>query len=198
MKRNIQSSRKSNSSWKIKGSAMITTIVCCFVVSMVYVSITHVGMDQRDWRALGADASPGYGNCGILNIFIYPHSADPATTYASNCSEGTAYAYGNSLNSSLTGNVPYHTSFDIVLKYRFNASVAYCETNTTWMMSWVNYTIRSPNLAINANTTMQEVQVTANSTYMEVQFYINNAGNGYKITHAQQVNVTHNTPYAFW
>jgi len=192
--------KKSNvrSRWLIKGSAMVTTIVIFAVVSMVYLSVTNISMDPRNWTALGADADPGNGNCGLCNIFIYPHAADPATTYGSNITEGNSYAYSNALNTTLTGYVPHSTTFDIVIKYQFNTTTAKCSTNATWMMSWVNSTIRCPGLSINANATMSEVNVTATPNQMWVQFYVNNGGSGYTITHGQEINVTHYTPYAYW
>jgi len=186
----------------ILGSAMVTAFVIGAVCTMTFLfssDIEEITIDQavRKWIPL-ADADPGNGNCGLCNIFIYPHAADPATTYGSNITEGNSYAYSNALNTTLTGYVPHSTTFDIVIKYQFNTTTAKCSTNATWMMSWVNSTIRCPGLSINANATMSEVNVTATPNQMWVQFYVNNGGSGYTITHGQEINVTHYTPYAYW
>ena len=167
----------------ILGSAMLSALAVgaiCMMVLMYSADVEKMNPEIqeaiRKWNPL-ADDDPGAGESGVLNIFIYPHSADPATTYGSNVTEGGAYAYGH-LNSTLTGYVPYNTAFDIVVKYRFNDTVCQSTSNNTFMLSWVNSTIRCTDLSINANTTMSKANITTHPDYMWVNFYMNNGGAG--------------------
>lgn len=189
----------------VLGSAMASAIAIGAVVTMLVmfssqVSNTNPEIQEaiRHWQPL-ADADPGAGACGVVNIHIYPHSATPATTYGSNITEGNSYTYGHA-NETMgkNGYVPYNTAFDIIVRYQFNSTVAKCSTNNTWMLSWVNMTIRIPDLSINANTTMYKVNITTTPDYMWVSFYMNNGGAGYTITHGQNISYAKFTPYANW
>jgi hypothetical protein len=184
----------------IFGSAIVSTIAIGAVVTLMLMYSANVDNTIEDairrWRPL-ADADPGAGNSGVLNIFIYPHSADPGTDYATNITEGAAYAYGH-LNSTATGNVPYDTTFDIVVKVRYNATHAKCSSNATWMMGWVNATIRCPDLGINSNTTMSKINITAGVDFIWVHYYMNNGGAGYTISHGETVNATHIITRAYY
>jgi len=148
----------------------------------------------RTWHELGSDASPGAGDSGVINVYIYPHSADPGTDYATNLTEGAAYAHFDgtpSLDEALDGNVPYDTEFDIVVRCRYNNTHAYNSTTPGWDMTYVKALMTCADLSIGADTEMSEVQVaTAGTTYMWVQFYVNNAAAGYTIAHGETVNVT--------
>ena len=187
----------------VLGSAMLSALAVGAVVAMVFMfsaNIDEITIDEaiRKWNPL-ADADPGAGNCGVVNIHIYPHDAAPATTYGSNITEGNSYTYGHANTTfGQNGYVPYDTTFDIVIRYRFNSTVAKATTNNTWMLSWVNMTIRIPDLGINANTTMSKVNITTTPNYMWVSFYMNNGGAGYTITHGQNVSYAKFTPYAYW
>ena len=179
---------------------MVTTIMVGIVVGLFVLPAFMAPLQpDRNWGSVRADGNPGAGESGMVRLMIYPHDADPGTTYASNLTNDAAYAYGNTWNTSLTGDVPYApTTFDIVVKARFNTTHAYSSGNTTWMLSWVNSTIRCPDLSINANTTMTKVQITTNENYMWVHFYMNNGGAGYTRTHGVTTNVTHTRIRAYF
>ena len=158
-------------------------------------------LDVPGWNTIASavDGNPGAGSSGILEIFIYAHQAVPATAYHTNLSSASplCYASRNTLNGACTGDVPYATTFDIVIKARFNATHAYNTTSNAWMLSWCRGLITSANLAIGADTLMTAVNVTygaTSSTYQWVQFWIadsdGGAGAGFTITHGQIVNVT--------
>jgi hypothetical protein len=146
--------------------------------------------------ASASDGNPGTGASGVLEIFIYAHQAVPATAYAANLSSvsPSCYASRNTLNGACTGNVPYATTFDIVVKCRYNATHAYNTTGSVWMLTWVKGLITSANLAIGADTQMTAVQIGSNATYLWVNFWIadsdGGAGSGFTITHGQVVNAT--------
>lgn len=177
-----------------KRGGILTFLVIGIVIGLVILSNTNLMQTQikKEWQtiATGADDDPGAGAPGILNIFVYPHSADPATDYATNLSEGSAYAYGH-IDSALTGNVPYDTEFDIVVKVRYNTTHAYNSTGSAWVMDWVRANITCADLSIGALTAMSKVQTGSNATYLWVQYYMNNADAGYTISHGETVNVTY-------
>jgi len=171
-----------------------TAVLVCGLIAgmmvMVQVLPNQLGIPGWHTIASAADSNPGTGASGVLDIFVYPHQATPGTAYAANLSAGAAYAERNTLNGACSGNVPYATAFDLVIKCRYNATHAYNTTGSLWMLSWTQGLITCANLGIGADTTMSVVKIGSNATYLWVNFYINNGGSGYTITHGQVVNVT--------
>jgi hypothetical protein len=181
---------------KYMKSAAIAMIVIGVVVGVIVVSnmnptqlIQTIG--QKGWHNMAlAEGDPGAGASGILEIYIYPHQADPATAYQANLSTEAAFGYSDNLNASAGSNIPYDTAFDIVVKCRFNTTHAYNATGAEWMDSWIRANITCANLGITASSAMVWVRIGSNSTYMYGNFYINNGGAGYTIYRGQSVNVT--------
>jgi hypothetical protein len=186
----------------ILGSAMVTLIVIGAVCGFMLLATTDLQqvistVGQRGWNTV-ASAEEGGGTVGVaaggvLQVYVYAHSADPAVDYATNLTNVTGalcYAWANNLNAAMTGNVPYATTFDLVYKIRVNVSEAYNTTGSAWMTAWVRSNITCANLAIGADTAMVGVQIVNNTNFMWMNFYINNGGAGYTITHGQQVNIT--------
>jgi hypothetical protein len=155
-------------------------------------------LDIPGWNTIAsaADGNPGTGASGIMEIFIYAHAANPNVTYATNLSSvsPSCYAARNTLNGACAGNVPYATTFDIVVKVRYNATHAYNTTGSVWEPTWTTALITCANLAVGADTVMFGVTTGSNTTYLWRQFYIQDAngglGAGFTITHGQVVNVT--------
>lgn len=177
------------------GGTMFTLIAVAFVTGlMINASIFNTVETQPvlkpGWNTVAADGDPGAGASGMLEIFIYPHDADPAVTYASNLSSASAYASRNTWNGTLTGDVPYDTAFDIVIKVRFNTTHAYNSTSSAWEIALVRANITCADLSIGALTAMSKAQITTTATYMWVNFYMNNGGAGYTRTHGVNTNVT--------
>jgi hypothetical protein len=174
------------------------TAVFSFVLGISLISFgmftLQTGEMGRRWNIVGAaDADPGAGSSGIINVFIYPHSANPGADYATNLTEGNAYAHfptPGGLNRALEGDVPYDTEFDIIVLARFNTTHAYNSSGSTWETSWTRANMTCADLGIGALTAMTGVQTATSGDYMWVQFYLNNAGSGYTITHGASVNVT--------
>lgn len=191
------------------GSAMASAIAIGAVVTMVVMFSSQVTntipeineeIEEaiRRWQPL-ADYDPGSGNCGVVNIYIYPHQAAPAGVYNANLTEGNAYTFGH-LNTSFDANgyVPYDTTFDIVVEYRYNNTVAYNTTGSTYEMDWIYANLTNADLGIAVPTTMSELEVWSNSSFIGVNFYMNNGGAGYTITHGESINSTAFTPYGYW
>ena len=185
----------------ILGSAMATAIVIGAVCGFMLLATTDVEqvistIGQRGWNQIASAQEGGAGlgaaAGGVLQVYIWKHSANPAADYAANLSNASAdcYAWANNLNAAMTGNVPYGTTFDIVYKIRVNVSEAYNTTGSTWMTAWVRMNLTCANLAIGALSAMTEVKIGSNATWMWCNFYINKGGAGYTITHGQQVNIT--------
>jgi len=190
----MKTNKKTKRTVMALGAVTVGILVAVGAINMI--STTDI---TRSWRALGEENDPGAGECGVMSIYIFPHDADPGTTYASNITEGGSYTYGY-LNSSgdTNGYVPYDTAFDIVVKYRFNDTVAYNTTGSTWEMDWVRGNITCTDLGIDADTGMDEVQIDTNDDYMWVHYYMNNGGAGYTITHGESVNITSLTFEGYW
>jgi len=148
--------------------------------------------EGKSWHVLwegsfveAAEADPGAGNSGILEVFIYPHDGDPGTTYAENNSatlEAASYGWANADDSEI--DIPHSTEFDIVIRVRGNAT--HCKRDTDWHHTDLKVEISSDanlNPQISGLTEMTGV-VSRNDSgdpYLWMNFYINNAGSGYTI-----------------
>lgn len=188
--------KTSNKKKLFLGSTMLTMVVIGFITAfLIAPSSLSPLIQQRSWKPVrGADGTPGSTECGVINVYIYPHQANTAT-YDSALSEVTAYAHfdvGASLNAPLDGNVPYNTAFDIAVTCQFNYTVAYNTTSTAWDKDYVRGLITCADLSIGADTTMSEgdfFNIDAGN-HAEITFYMNSGGSGYTISHGQTVNVT--------
>jgi hypothetical protein len=184
---------------KLLGSAMLSLIILGAVVG--FVMLANMNPTQiietrgaRGWNNFSlAEGNPGAGSGGCLGIHVYIHQAVPGTAYATNLTEvvgALTFAYGDNLNSALTGNVPFATAFDLAIEGRANVSQAYNTTGSKWELSWCRTLITCADLGIGADTAMTLVEVANNTNYIWYISYINNGGVGYTITHGEQVNVT--------
>ena len=151
-------------------------------------------MSSRVWKPIvTGDADPGGDNSGFMYFMVYPHSATPATTYASNLSNATAYEFSDSVDCELTGETPHSTPFDFVLKFRVNDTVGYNVSGSCWEDSWVRANITCDfdfAVDIAADTAMTIVEIGNNTDFCWYHAYINNGGAGYTITHNEKFNVT--------
>jgi len=204
----------------ILGSTMFTVLVMGALVGMMVlwnsqsVIETQI-LEPREWQPLETGA-PGAGESGVVWVGIYPREVTPATAYAINCTNGNAYAYGTEVVTSgtnaLTGNVPYDTAFDIVVRVRWNVTHALSSNNGTWMLPWVNASISAANDA-GATTyfpivalDMGEVNVSGctTDTYIWVQYYVQAKtgsppdGAGLQISHGDTVNCSTFQAWAFY
>ena len=202
----------------ILGSTMFTVLVMGALVGMMVlwnsqgVIETQI-LEPREWQPLETGA-PAAGESGVVGVFIYPRQATPATAYQTNCTTGTAYAHGTEIVTSganaLTGNVPYDTAFDIVVRVRWNKTHAYSTNNNTWMLPWVNASISAANDA--GGTTyfpiaaldMGEANVSGctTDTYIWVQYYCqakaSATGAGLQISHGDTVNCSTFQAWAYY
>lgn len=191
------------------GSTLFTLIVLGFVVSMLVAPNTIspvtefiVRQEPREWSALGADATPGGENSGVINVYIYPHQGD-TSTYNSALSEGTAYAHFDAtatLNRALDGTVPYDTAFDIAVTVQYNYTVAYNTTSSSWDKDHVRALLTCADLSIGADTAMTKgdfFDINAGQD-AKIIFYLQGAGSGYSVGHGQTVNATSLKVQGYW
>lgn len=145
-----------------------------------------------------ADGNPGAGVGGFFYWMVYPHQAVPGTAYTSNLSNATAYEFSDTVNASLTGETPFDTTFDLVLKWGYNSSQDWNSTGTCWEDAWIWVTCTNADISIGADTNMTEIEIANTSaSYRWMHYYMNNGGSGYTITHGQSCNTTSVKPWAY-
>ncbi len=180
------------------GAGMVTTIAVFAVIGMFYLSFVSQPIIENDIIEneipvrripvlVTGDADPG-DNSGFFYFMIYPHQAVPATAYASNLSNATAYEYSDSVNTSATGETPHTTTFDLVLKVGITDEDG--KNTSGWQMGWTWMLLTCADLSIGADTNMTEVHIGNSSTYAWNHYYLNNGGAGYTITENEKFNVT--------
>jgi hypothetical protein len=167
-----------------------------------YISPEQYDEIQRSWSTVADNATPGSTTSGIINVFImeHGHGVDLATT---EITEGHSSVYAHfdataSLNTTLEGEIPYDTEFDIVVLMQYNQIHAYNTSSSAFEVDYVNAQITSADLSINADTDMSKPAgdgetpfCTINGTnHARIQFYMDNSGSGYTMSHGETFNVT--------
>jgi len=138
-------------------------------------------------KVSAAEANPGAGASGILEVFIIDHDNRPAN-YALNISENASYVLGYGNDTGLSINIPHSTAFDIVVKCRANATHAYNSTGSKWETDWIRCILNATG-AITINENMNEIEIANNSNYIWVNYWVDNSGSGYTIDRDETVNV---------
>lgn len=147
--------------------------------------------DKPEWTPITGDGDPGGDTSGFMYGMNYPHSGTPATTYASNLSNATAYEFSDSLDAEMTGETPYNTAYDKVFKYRVNDTVAYDTSNSSWRIDWVRayLTVDFTSNADFSDQAMEVVHIGNNTDFMWFHVYLQDsdggAGSGFTITHGE-------------
>ena len=185
----------------ILGISMLVVIGVVFIVGILFSAIVtqpvvenEIIEAKREPFLIVGDADPG-DNSGFFYIMIYPHQGSPATAYASNLSNGTAYEYADCTNCSMTGETPHTTTFDIVLKTGITDEDG--KNSSGWQQDWTYAWVTCADLSISADTNMTEVHIGNSSTYAWNHYYMNNGGSGYTITENQAFNITSVKYYVF-
>jgi hypothetical protein len=129
-----------------------------------------------------AEANPGAGAGGILEIYFYPHDADPATTYTENTTatlEAASLGWANADNFNTE--LEHSTLFDVVVRVRGNETM--CDRGGNWFPADLKVEWTSADLSIGADTAMTGV-ITLNNTalpYLYMNFYDNNGAAGFTL-----------------
>lgn len=188
-----------------KAGVFITVIAIAFVLSMLLAqdfgnSVVYeaIKIEERKFQ-LVPHGDPAEGESGFFYAMYYPHEAVPGTAYALNLSTGSAYEYTLSVNASMTGETPFDTTFDILIKWGWSDEHGWNSTGELWEDDWVFFLGACAALGISADTNFTEIEIAAtDGEYRWMHYYMNNAGVGYTISHGEQVNVTDCKPYAWY
>lgn len=141
--------------------------------------------------ASATDLDPGNGVSGIVNIYIYPHSA--TSTYNAGLLEANAYEHFDASfvdGEELEGETPHSTTFNIVMEYQYN-DVAY---DTDWNVDLVDAWCNESQLSISS----QKMEHSADffdqdgTTDAKINFYLQDAdggaGTGFTIVQLEQID----------
>ena len=202
---------KRNNKYSIKTLLGISLIATMFVVSMTSVMFLNTPDDlsiserikivQDRLTASATDQDPGNGVTGLVNIYIYPHSA--SATYDSALVEGSAYEHIDAVfleGEELEGETPHSTTFDIVLEYQYNNSHAY---DTGWNTNLVDCWCNESQLSISSqlmehSTAFFDVDGTTDA---KINFYLldadGGAGTGFTIVQLEQIDDIQFKPYYY-
>jgi hypothetical protein len=152
----------------------------------VYVYQNDEGELNIKFEGVLAEYAVAAGESGWLEIYIYPHSGDPATDYAENDSatlEAASLTYADT--DGWANTVDSETLFDIVIRCRFNATHAKNATMFKDTRTKVNLNVTG-DWAVGSDISDEEgtAVVTENASthaYIWINFYWNNSGSGYSI-----------------
>ena len=188
---------------------MKAVVVSCVVLGVLFGYVVYDTLMEEEhvksWHTVMkwipgeplAEADPGAGNSGILEVFFINHSADKYYTQENTSSvlEGHCNASGlghvNADNTEL--DIAHGTAFDILVKVRGNASHA--KHGATWFDSDLNVTMTWTDKTLtndqpDGNTTYPQADMNTSAfTYVYVIFYWDNGGAGYTIDKGQTTNV---------
>ena len=179
----------------IKKAGIFSMLVLGAIAAVVMLASVHdtvertVMFEKRMPTLVTGDADPG-DNSGFFYFMVYPHQADPATAYASNLSNATAYEFSDVGNTSCTGETPYSTTFDLVIKVGVTDDDGYYTSNGTRNPDYNWCLLTCSDLSIGADTNMTEVFIGNNTDYAWYHYYLNNGGAGYTIIEGESFNVT--------
>jgi len=183
---------------------LVLALVCAmFVVGMM--PHPTIQNDDKGWHVVwegslsdyvyAAEANPGAGVSGILEIFIINHTASPDTAYDENSSSdmeswctAAGLGYCNADDSNI--DIAHTTDFDIVVRVRGNQTI--CHDGSQFMDSYLRVRITSADLSIGADTEMTGVvsQNSSGNTYLWMNFYEDNSGSGYSISRDETAEIT--------
>lgn len=146
-----------------------------------------------------ADASHVDGDTLVMYVMAYPHQSVPATAYASNLSNATAYEFYDGLNNEMTGETPFSTAFDIVVKMGINITHGYNDSSAAWELTLHNATFKSSDLNFSSDVAGVEYSIDEAASWHFVHYVIQDAdgglGNGFQIGQGVKYNIT---DFEFW
>jgi hypothetical protein len=172
------------------GAVVVSVLFLSFTVTQPIVE-QRIIQEKRTVIPVVGDANPGTNVTGFFYVMIYPHQPTPATAYASNLSNASAYEYSDSYNTSMTGQTPFSTTFDIVVKVGGTCNDVSYSNNQTWNPNYAWMLMTCTDLGITADSNMTELLIGQNNTgYCWIHYYLNNATAGYQINEGASYNIT--------
>lgn len=197
---------------KNAGKYILLGMVCVVSALLVLVSYQEVSyndviQDEINERVnkmvdLG-DASLVDGATRVVYIMTVSHNTTPATDYQTNVTNTSAhvYEYYDYLNNELTGETPYNTDFDLLIKVAVNQTHGL--NGSTWDDTWFNASMHetTSNLNFTSDIALNEVEIQSvgsGSTYSYWHLYLQDAdgllGNGFQLGNGETFNCT----FEFW
>lgn len=175
-----------------------------FAVVILLSSSIYVYQDDKDdfqirMSSAIAEYALAAGESGWLEIYLYPHAANPAATYAENTSatlEAASLAYFDSDGWS-TSTFDTEVSFDIVIRTRHNKSDVWKTDKFIDARTRVNLTVAAhtgvADWAVGADFSDSAMTgvISRNNTaedYIWQNWYLNNGGNGYQLADDGQLD----------
>lgn len=190
--------------------AAFFSVVVAFLVISAYVgepvrdNVVVTKTLQRIQVFPVGDASLGDGATKVQYIMHYKHFEDITGTYDTNLSNssGDCYEFYDYLDNEMTGETPYSTAFDVVIKVAVNATHGWNATASEWQLALHNATMDGiTGYGFTTDVAMVEVPIandTGGTTYTFVHYVLQdtNGGNGTGFTIGQGVNT--NATFEFW
>ena len=177
-------------------TVIVSAIYLGYIVTSPIVEQTVMESKKHPFLVTG-DYDPGTGVSGFFYFLIIAHQASPSAIYGYNnithtSTNATIFEYADSFNISATGETPYNTLFDIVIKYGVSDEDGRY-SNGSWNDNyyWVTLT-ESANLSI-TNLNMTKYVIGENSTYRWFHAVASNSDAGFQISIGQtyQVNASY-------
>ena len=195
---------------KIKKAGVgLGVIIACVFVSVLLVmgmtgdSVIENVVHKKELKPVTVlpvgDASLADGATKVMYIMHYPYQAVPGTAYASNLSNATAYEFYDYLDNELTGETPYSTAFDVVIKVGVNTTHGYNSTSAAWELDLHNATMDGIiGYGFTTDVAMVETAIGNDSSWNYVHYYLQDAdggaGTGFTIGQGVKTNAT----FEFW
>ncbi len=194
----MQNKKKKQRSF-LKAGGLIGFIVIGLAVGSLYLASVsdvveeHIVEVRKTTLIPVGDYNPG-DNSGYFYFMVKNHSANPTVEYASNVTNGTinsnCYEWSDFWNTTATGETPYSTTFDIVIKTGVTNEDGQWTSNNTWNPDYNWLLLTCADLSIGADTNMTEIEIANTSSYAWYHYYDDNGGSGYTITEGQSFNIT--------
>jgi len=195
----------------ILGICLVATMVFSFTIGVMVNDVAYHDATIEEavehvakWNLVTAtDLDAGNGECGIINAYIYPHSA--AATYDSGLVEGSAFEHFDAsfvTGEELEGETPFNTAFDIVVEYQFN-DTAYNTTSSDWDITLVKAYYNESQLSISSQLAEKSSDFfdQDGTTDAKINFYLldadGGAGTGFTIGQNEQIDETEIKVY-YW
>lgn len=150
----------------------------------------------KKWILSATDLDPGNGECGIVNAYIYPHSA--SSVYNSALLEANAFEHFDAVfveGEELEGETPFNTPVDMCVEYQFN-DTAYNTTSADWDITLVKAFWNETQLSVASQLSEKSTDFfdQDGTTDAKINFYLldadGGAGSGFTIGQLEQIDDT--------
>lgn len=185
-----------------KASVFIMLVIGIVMGAFYYDIVTH--QEVKSWHVVMewtpvdpvyAEANPGAGASGFLEIFIMNHTGTDDNAYKQNTSatiegwcDAAGLGYCNADDSEI--DIAHSTNFHVLVRVRGNAT--HCKSGATWYDTDLRVRWTSADLSVGADTVMTGYAThnASASTYLYMNFWDNNTGSGYSISKGATAEIT--------